>query len=395
MDERSSETARAAVSTKNRHVTTPFLLALIDKISFFAAMTFLRSLLALFTLGACFTLASQSNAATRHRTRVQAPKEAFRGAIVVDAETGKVLINDNADVVSPPASMTKLMTFAVLQDLIRKGTINLQTPVKVTAADSHIGGTRVWLKEGEVFPVGELLYAMLIQSANDAAYALANASAGSIEAFVQLMNEKARALGMTRTTFRSPHGLPPRDRRFADSDLTSPRDMATLARYLLLNTDILKYTSIRIRSFGPPERLKPVVMVNHNHLLQHVEGVDGMKTGYTGGAGFCLTATALRNGHRVIVVVMGSPDYRSRDARVIDLLNRGFAMIPADSPPFAANIPAPTPASDSPLQPAPLSKSDGGLSDASPVAAPASDSDSGPVITLTIPGTVAPAASHR
>lgn len=349
-------------------------------------MTFSRYFLPLTLTALAALLVPDVSGAVRHHRRAEpaAPREAFRGAIVIDAATGRTLIDENADVVSPPASMTKLMTFAVLQDLIRKGTISLQTPVHVTAADSRIGGTQVWLKEGEVFPVGDLLYAMLIQSANDAAYALANAAAGSTEAFVQLMNQKAQELGMTRTHFRSPHGLPPKDRRFADSDLTTPRDMAKLARYLVLNTDILKYTSIRVRDFGTPERAKAVVMVNHNHLLEHVQGVDGMKTGYTVGAGFCLTATALRNGHRIIVVMMGSPDYRTRDRHVIELMDRGFAMLPPGSPDFVANVPASAPASDSPLAPAPLAKGDTGLSPA-PIS-PAGDSDSGPVIHLNIPG---------
>ena len=175
---------------------------------------------------------------------------AYLGAIVTDAATGHVVFEDNADVVSPPASMTKLMTFAVLHDKLASGVLKLDSPVTVTAADSKIGGTQVWLKEKEVFPVEELIYAMMIQSANDAAYALARTAAGSAEAFVELMNAKARELGMLHTEFRTPHGLPPSNRHSADGDLTTPRDFAVLCQYLLRETDVIKYTSIRSRPFG-------------------------------------------------------------------------------------------------------------------------------------------------
>jgi D-alanyl-D-alanine carboxypeptidase (penicillin-binding protein 5/6) len=257
----------------------------------------------------------------------------YLGAIVTDAESGKVIFEDSADEVSPPASMTKLMTFAVLHDKLASGALTLQTPVKVTRADAKVGAMRdstsVWLKEGEVFSVEDLLYAMMIRSANDAAYALACFAAGSPEAFVELMNAKARALGMTHTTFRSPHGLPPPSRRIADGDLTTPRDFANLCRYLVLETDVTKYTSVRARDFGPNRPKGPEHMENHDHLLGKISGLDGLKTGYTGGAGFCLSATAERNGRRVIAIVMGSPDRKVRDARVTELIERGFASLPA------------------------------------------------------------------
>jgi D-alanyl-D-alanine carboxypeptidase (penicillin-binding protein 5/6) len=287
-------------------------------------MTKLRWLLA----AASFCLAVSAAFAAK-----SAARPPYLGAITVDADSGQVLFADNADVVSAPASMTKLMTFAVLHDRLAAGTITLDTAVTVTAADSRIGGTQVWLKENESFRVEDLIYAMMIQSANDAAYALARASAGTTDAFVELMNAKARALGMTHTTFRTPHGLPPVGRRLADGDLTTPRDYATLARYLLLETDIVKYTSVRERKFG--ENVRPantvIDMRNHNNLLGKVAGVNGLKTGFTNGAGYCLAASAERNGRHVIVVVMGSPDSRTRDLRTIEFLERGFAA-PLDKP---------------------------------------------------------------
>lgn len=266
-----------------------------------------------------------------------AAKEArasYLGAIVTEVATGQVLFEDKADIVTPPASMTKLMTFAVLHDQLASGALTLETPVTVTAEDSRIGGTQVWLKQGETFPVEELIYAMMIQSANDAAHALARTAAGSAAAFVELMNAKARELGLTRTTFRTPHGLPPANRRVADGDLTTPRDYATLSRYLLRATNAAKYTGVRQRKFGegrrPAERV--IDMVNHNHLLGKVAGVNGLKTGFTNGAGYCLAASAERGGRGLMVVVMGGPDSRTRDLKVIELLERGFAAVPPHPP---------------------------------------------------------------
>ncbi|ACB75979.1 D-alanyl-D-alanine carboxypeptidase family protein [Opitutus terrae] len=291
-----------------------------------------------------------------------APKKApkaeptFKGAIVTDAATGNVLLEQNADVVTPPASMTKLMTFAVLSDKLKSGALTLGTVVQIEPEDARMGGTQVFLDPRESFTVEELIYAMMIQSANDASYALARVSAGSVPAFVELMNAKARELGMTQTTFRSPHGLPPKSRRVSEGDLTTPRDFSRLCRHLLLNTDVLKYSSVKHRVFGP-QRATPQQMKNHNNLLGKVAGVDGLKTGYTEGAGYCLSATALRNDRRVIVVIMGAfgPNGqkdlgRSRDRKTIELLERGFAALPANSPAFTGPAaPPPSPISHAPM----------------------------------------------
>ena len=260
----------------------------------------------------------------------------YTGAITIDAATGAVLFEDNADGQNPPASMTKLMTFAVVRDKLTDGTLTLDTPVQITAADSKMGGTQVYLDPRETFPVGELLHAMMIQSANDAAHALARAAAGSVPAFVDLMNAKARALGMNQTTFRTPHGLPPASRRVADGDLTTPRDFALLCRHLVQHTDVLSYTAVRERDFGAGRTGGPIHMRNHNNLLGKIPGVDGLKTGYTQSAGYCLSATAERNGRRIITVIMGSfgpgrtiDKGRARDLKTIELLDQGFAALPA------------------------------------------------------------------
>jgi D-alanyl-D-alanine carboxypeptidase len=313
-------------------------------------MIFLRRLAFLFTAVAlAVPLASAATRAKPTRPSEVDNSSAYKGAIVVDAMTGKVLVEDRADYSGTPASMTKLMTFAVLQDKLNAGSFTLSTPVRIMNED-NIGGTQVFLDPRETFPVEELMYAMMIQSANDAARALARFSAGSVESFVALMNAKARELGMTHTTFKSPHGLPPTGRRLADYDMTTPRDYAVLCRHLLLNTTILKYSSVQKRDFGP-ERVKgPMKMDNHNKLLGKVDGVDGLKTGFTDAAGYCTSITALRNGRRVIVIVMGSlgpggqHDFgRLRDVKAIELLGKGFAALPAGSPAFVSNVPAEIP----------------------------------------------------
>ncbi|MFH1499910.1 MAG: D-alanyl-D-alanine carboxypeptidase family protein [Verrucomicrobiota bacterium] len=264
----------------------------------------------------------------------------WKGYIAIDAATGETLLEDNPDVVAPPASMTKLMTFAVVSDQIKAGAIALDTVVQITREDAAMGGTQVFLDPRESFTVEELIHALMIQSANDAAHALARASAGSVDTFVDLMNAKARALGMTNTIFRTPHGLPPSSRKEADGDLTTPRDFAKLSRHLVQSTDVIQYASVRRRVFGPL-RKEPMQMINHNKLLVSTEGVDGLKTGYTKGAGYCLSATALRGGKRVVVVIMGAfgpggqVDLgRSRDRKAADILNRAFAALPAGSPKF-------------------------------------------------------------
>jgi len=279
-------------------------------------------------------------------------EQIYKGAIILDATSGRVLFEDNADIVSPPASVTKLMTYLVVHDLIQTGTLTLQTPVTVTAADSKIGGTQVWLKQGETFPVEELLHALMIQSANDAAYALARTAAGTVPAFVERMNARARELGMTQTTFRTPHGLPPSTRKTAEGDLASPRDLAKLSRHLISRTDVLRYTSIKNRAFRDGQPTGRIDMRNHNHLLGAVAGVDGLKTGYTAGAGFCLAATAERNGRRIIAVIMGSSDRKTRDIKMAELIERGFATSGLAAAPTAAAAAADR---TSPIAHAPLS----------------------------------------
>ena len=331
-----------------------------------SVLNFLRSLGSL-ALVAGLALPASAAKQVRHSTPVEG---VYAGAITIDAASGAVLFEENADVINPPASMTKLMTFAVVHDKLTDGSLKLQTPVQVNDQDAKMGGTQVYLDPREVFPVEELLYAMMIQSANDAAHALSRAAAGSTPAFVELMNAKARSLGMTHTIFRTPHGLPPPSRKLEDSDVTTPRDLALRCRYLIQNTDVLKYTSVRERDFGPARAKGPQHMRNHNNLLGKIPGVDGLKTGYTQLAGYCLSATAERNGRRVITVIMGSfgpggqiDKGRARDLKAMELLESGFAALPAAGPAAVVKTgaplstptrPAPTPATASVKTPEPV-----------------------------------------
>ncbi len=266
--------------------------------------------------------AAQKEAAREKTVKKVAPteisKEPYIGAIVVDTRDGRVLSEDNADGVCYPASVVKLMNLLVLEDRLANGSLKLDDPVTATVDATRMGGTQVWLKENEVFPVEELIYAMMVESANDAATALAIHVAGSTEAFVHLMNEKARALGMKSTKFTSVHGLPPsKDRAH---DITTARDLATLGVALLKYPDVLKYTSVKERPF----RNATFTLRSHNHLLGNVPGVDGLKTGYFREGGYCIVVTGEKNGVRLVSVVVGSKNRKVRDSQASSLLSKGF-----------------------------------------------------------------------
>jgi D-alanyl-D-alanine carboxypeptidase (penicillin-binding protein 5/6) len=262
----------------------------------------------------------------------------YLSAIVTDAATGAVLIEENADARGFPASITKLMTFFVVMERVESGQVALDTPVTVSAEAARTGGSQVYLKQGEVFTVEDLLFALMVQSANDAAVALAHHAAGSREGFVELMNAKARALGMSNTTFHSPHGLPPGRGQLPDT--TTARDLAILSRELIRHGKILRYTSVKERPFREMAA-EPFIMRNHNGLLSAFPGCDGLKTGFFSAGGFSLAATAERNGRRLIAVVLGSEQRVTRDVKARELLERGFAVLPPPAPVIKAGAPPP------------------------------------------------------
>ncbi len=248
-------------------------------------------------------------------------RDPYIGAIVIDARDGAVLFGENPDANGYPASVVKLMNLLILQERIAQGGLRLDEQVTVTAEAAKMGGTQVYLKEGEIFPVEELIYAMIVESANDAATALAVHVAGSRQGFVDLMNRKAKELGMNATTFSSVHGLPPS--KGQPHDRTTPRDLATLSRALLQYPDSLNYASTRERPF----REGSFTLRSHNHLLGSFPGADGMKTGFIRAGGYNIAATAQRGGARVIAVVMGSATRVVRDRHASDLLSKGLVQI--------------------------------------------------------------------
>ncbi len=265
-------------------------------------------------------------------------RDPYVGALIVDADSGAVLFADRADAPGYPASTLKLMTLLVIQEKIDAGQVRLADRVKVSVAACKTGGSQVYLDPKENFSVEEMLYAMMIQSANDAAVALAEHVAGSKEAFVELMNARAQQLGMTNTRFASVHGLPPSAGQ--RPDVSTARDMGLLARELCRHPAVFAYTSATFRQLRA-ETGKPFDMRTHNPFLKEgVEGCDGFKTGYTAAAGWSIVVTAKRAGRRVIVVVLGSTDRKLRDAQARELLSRAFTLLPPAAP---APAPAPVP----------------------------------------------------
>ncbi|MBI2441808.1 MAG: D-alanyl-D-alanine carboxypeptidase [Lentisphaerae bacterium] len=249
-------------------------------------------------------------------------REPYVGMIVIDANSGQILAADNPDAKAYPASVLKLMNLLIILEKIEAGALRLADKVQVTAEASRIGGSQVYLKEHEIFTIDDLLYALIVQSANDAATALAIHIAGSKEGFVELMNQRARELGMKATEFHSIHGLPPASGQ--KPDVTTPRDLARLAREVLKHPEALRYSATRERPF----RNDAFIMRSHNHLLGRVEGCDGLKTGYFSLAGYSSIVTARRGANRIIAVIMGSTSRNLRDAKAAELLAKGFLLMP-------------------------------------------------------------------
>lgn len=236
-------------------------------------------------------------------------------AVLMEAGTGQVLFEKNGHEVRPCASITKVMTLCLTFEALEAGNLNLTDQLSASAHASSMGGSDIWLKEGELMSVDDLLKATVIMSANDAAVVLAENVAGSEESFVAKMNEKAAALGMENTVFKNCNGLD------EAGHVTSAYDVALMSRELLTHEKITDYTLTWIDYV----RDGATQLVNTNKLIRSYQGITGLKTGTTSQAGSCITATAERNGLKLIAVVLGaaSTDDRFRDAAA--LLDYGFA----------------------------------------------------------------------
>ncbi|NOY52879.1 MAG: D-alanyl-D-alanine carboxypeptidase [Deltaproteobacteria bacterium] len=244
----------------------------------------------------------------------------YKAAILVNADTGEVLYQKNDHDRRPPASMVKMMLMLLVMEKVQMHSVTLQDPVKTSAKASRFGGSQVYLKEGEVFPLEEMMKAIVIHSANDACVAVAEFLTGSVEGCVDLMNRRARELGMGDTHYYSVDGLPPG--RGGKPDLSSPYDLSLLARALVKYPKILEWASTK----RAPFRGGAFILDNTNKLIGNFRGADGLKTGYYRKAGYNLTATASRDGLRMISVVMGASSDASRVRESGRLLSIGFNM---------------------------------------------------------------------
>lgn len=241
------------------------------------------------------------------------PNVNARGFILIDAYSGKVLAAQNPDVRMEPASLTKMMTSYIISGALRTGRIHLTDLVTITPEAWQTGGSKMFVKVGTQVPVSELMQGIIVDSGNDACVAMAEFVAGSQEGFVNLMNQQAALLGMTATHFMDVNGLPD------PGHYTTPRDMATLARALIFDfPEDYKWYSQKWFTYNN------IKQPNRNRLLWRDPSVDGVKTGHTDGAGFCLVASALRNGSRLISVVMGAPTDEDRANDNEQLLTYGF-----------------------------------------------------------------------
>ena len=250
-------------------------------------------------------------------------------AVLMEEKTGTILYEENADTALPPASVTKIMTLLLVMEAIDGGAIRMSDTVTISAHAASMGGSQIFLKEGEEMSVEDLLKSVVIASANDAAVALAEYVAGSEEAFVARMNARAAELGAVTAKFENTNGLDDT----ATNHVLSARDIAILSRALIAHKEILKYSSIwmdtiRNGAFG---------LTNTNRLVRFYQGCTGLKTGSTSKAGFCVSVTAERDGLSLICVIMGSSSRDTRNASATKLLDWGFAnfacaTVPAGAP---------------------------------------------------------------
>ncbi|MBQ1996100.1 MAG: D-alanyl-D-alanine carboxypeptidase [Clostridia bacterium] len=253
-----------------------------------------------------------------------------KSAVLMDFSTGEVLYSFNENQKLYPASVTKIMPMLIFMEELEKGTIKLTDTVKTSSNASGKGGSQIWLKEGEVMTVDDLLKATAIGSANDAVTALGEHIAGSEEAFVALMNEKAKAMGMNNTTFENCSGLDDETK----NHFSTAYDIAIMSRALLRHKDISKYTTVWMDTLRDGE----TQLVNTNKLVRFYKGTTGLKTGTTSRAGYCLSASAERNGLHLIAVVMGADSSNERFDGAKAMLDWGFANFETVTPQLDSSL---------------------------------------------------------
>jgi D-alanyl-D-alanine carboxypeptidase (penicillin-binding protein 5/6) len=263
------------------------------------------------------TTQSQNNKADTVQpspTGVPGPVLQAKSAILVEQSTGKILYEKNAHEKMPPASITKIMTELLTLEAIENGTLKWDEILTCSAHAASMGGSDIWLEPGEKMSVKDLFKAMAISSANDAAVVFAEKIGGSEQGFVAMMNKKAQELGMKDTHFVNANGLD------ADGHLTSAYDVMLMSQELLKHKEVFDYTTVWMDSL----RGGKTQLVNTNRLIRTYDGINGLKTGSTGKAGYCISATASRGGMQLIAVIMGSDNMKDRFSSAANLLDYGF-----------------------------------------------------------------------
>ncbi|MDK0569770.1 D-alanyl-D-alanine carboxypeptidase [Clostridium perfringens] len=241
-----------------------------------------------------------------------------RSALLMEASTGKIIYEKNANEKFAPASVTKIMTMLLAMEKIDRGEMKLSDQITVSETAKKMGGSTMLLDVGEVRTVEEIIKGIGIASGNDAAVAMAEYLGGSESGFVEMMNKRAQELGMKNTTFKNCTGLP------IEGHLSTAYDISIMSRELLKHPTILKYTGTYMETISEG-RKSPIELVNHNKLVRFFKGCDGLKTGFTNDAKYCISATATRDGVRMLSVIMGAPTFKIRNRDASMLMNYGFS----------------------------------------------------------------------
>lgn len=240
-------------------------------------------------------------------------------AIIIERDTGEIIFEKNKDEKLPPASMTKIMTMLLIMEALDKEAITYDEMVRTSEYAASMGGSQIFLEPGEEMSVRDMLKAIAVASGNDASVAMAEHIAGTEEEFVAMMNEKAKELGLEQTHFVNVNGLP------AENHYSSAHDLAIMSKELLKYEDITTFTGI-YEDYLRQDSDDPFWLVNTNKLVKFYPGVDGLKTGFTREAKYCLAATAEKNDMRVITVVMGAPTPKERNAQITSMLDYAFSQ---------------------------------------------------------------------
>ncbi|NGQ94648.1 D-alanyl-D-alanine carboxypeptidase [Brevibacillus sp. SYP-B805] len=275
----------------------------------------MRILRAGISLTVCFAFFSSSPAAASEQQVNFAPHA--KSALLMEMDSGTVLYEKNAHEKLPPASITKVMTLLLIMEAIERGELKLTDKIRTSDRAASMGGSQIFLQPGEEMTVEDMIKGIAIASGNDASVAMAEHIGGTEEAFVAKMNERAKQLGMKNTHFVNSNGLPSPDH------YSTAMDIAIMSRELLKHELITKYTGI-YQDYLRKDSANPFWLVNTNRLVRFYAGVDGLKTGYTSEAKYCLTATAKRDNMRVIAVVLGEPDTKTRNSEVTAMFNYAF-----------------------------------------------------------------------